>query len=127
MRMGGKNSHWRLASHRSTLGRLNKVPAFVRWTGKIGPGIAMQQVAITMDWTTTILAAGDAEAPAKYVTDGIDPMPIMLKEKDEVERTIYWRTFQRIKQKAARSGEWKYLKDDNGEYLFNLADDREKK
>lgn len=40
-----------------------------------------------------------------------------------IERTIYWRTFQRDKQKAIRSGKWKYLQDEKGEYLFNLSND----
>ena len=32
-----------------------------------------------------------------------------------------------MKQKAIRAGEWKYLQDEKGEYLFNLvADQREK-
>ena len=34
-----------------------------------------------------------------------------------------WRTFQRNKQKAIREGNWKYLQDENDEYLFDLIAD----
>ncbi len=40
-----------------------KVPAFVRWTGKIKPGSITSQVAVTMDWTATILSAAGAKSP----------------------------------------------------------------
>jgi len=100
-----------------------RVPAFVRWPGKINPGKVTQQAAITMDWTQTILSAGSAEANTDFPLDGIDLMPILTGNKNTIERTFYWRTFQRNKQKAIREGDWKYLQDDGGEYLFNLVSD----
>ncbi len=104
-----------------------RVPAFVRWPNKINAGITTQQVAITMDWTTTILSVGKAKANSNFPLDGIDLMPVMTEKKKKVERTIYWRTFQRGKQKAIRDGKWKYLQDEKGEYLFDLlADEGEK-
>jgi len=50
-------------------------------------------------------------------------MPVLTAKEKTVERTIYWRTFQRTQQKAIRMGEWKYLQDEKGEYLFNLVND----
>jgi len=100
-----------------------RVPAFVRWPNKINAGITTQQVAITMDWTTTILSVGKAKANSNFPLDGKDLMPIMTEKKKTIERTIYWRTFQRDKQKAIREGKWKYLQDEKGEYLFDLLAD----
>ncbi len=100
-----------------------RVPAFVRWPGKIKAGIITQQAAITMDWTATILSAAGAKAAINFPLDGIDLMPILAGNKKNIERTFYWRTFQRNKQKAIRAEEWKYLQDEKGEYLFNLAID----
>ncbi|MEO6610784.1 MAG: sulfatase-like hydrolase/transferase [Chitinophagaceae bacterium] len=100
-----------------------RVPAFVRWPNKINAGITTQQVAITMDWTTTILSIGKAKANSNFPLDGIDLMPIMTEKKKTVERTIFWRTFQRAKEKAIRDGKWKYLQDEKGEYLFDLLGD----
>ncbi|WP_026898080.1 sulfatase-like hydrolase/transferase [Daejeonella oryzae] len=100
-----------------------RVPAFVRWTGIINPGTIAKQVVITMDWTATILAAGGIKSQQEFPLDGIDLMPILTEKEKTLERTIYWRTFQRTKQKAIRMGEWKYLQDEKGEYLFNLDTD----
>lgn len=100
-----------------------KVPAFVRWPGKIKAGSTTSQAAITMDWTATILAAAGAKADPAFALDGMDLMPICREKKKTVERTFYWRTFQRTKHNAIRDGNWKYLKVEDGEFLFNLATD----
>lgn len=104
-----------------------RVPAFVRWPGKINAGITTQQVAITMDWTATILKAGGTKANKDFPLDGIDLMPILTGKQKNVDRTLYWRTFQRSKYKAIRDGKWKYLQDEKGEYLFDLNTDQEEK
>ncbi len=104
-----------------------RVPAFVRWPGKITPGSVTNQVAVTMDWTATILALAGANAVKTFPLDGIDLMPVLTKKTANIERTLYWRTFQRTKQKAIRMGDWKYLKDETGEYLFNLGVDQQEK
>jgi hypothetical protein len=59
--------------------------------------------------------------------DGLNLMPVLLREQPPVERTLYWRTFQRSKEKALRMGEWKYLQDEKGEYLFNVSTDQGEK
>jgi arylsulfatase A-like enzyme len=100
-----------------------KVPAIVRWPGRIRPGSITKQAAITMDWSATILAMGNAKAHPDFPMDGINLAPILAGDKNIVERTFYWRTYQRTRQKAIREGEWKYLQDEKGEYLFNLEKD----
>lgn len=104
-----------------------RVPAFVRWPGKINPGLLTEQPVITMDWTATILAAVGVKSHPGFPLDGIDLMPIFTLKKKNMERSFYWRTFQRSKQKAIRMGSWKYLQDEKGEYLFNLATDQQEK
>ena len=104
-----------------------RVPAFVRWPGKIKAGLTTPQVAVTMDWSATILSAGGVKASKDFPLDGLDLTPILTSNQKIIERTIYWRTFQRDKQKAMRMGDWKYLQDEKGEYLFNLANDQGEK
>jgi arylsulfatase A-like enzyme len=104
-----------------------RVPAIVRWPGKINAGITTQQVAVTMDWTATILNAGGAKADEAFPLDGIDLMPILTGKEKVIDRTLYWRTFQRTKHKAIRDGKWKYLQDEKGEYLFDLSTDQKEK
>lgn len=100
-----------------------KVPAFVRWPGKIKEGTVTQQAAITMDWTATILSAAGAKPRAEFSLDGVDLMPVCRGSVTAVDRTFYWRSFQRTKQKAIREGNWKYLQDEGEEFLFDLAAD----
>ena len=100
-----------------------RVPAFARWPGVIPAGITTTQVASTLDWTATILAAAGASAAAESSLDGIDLLPVLSGRQPPVERTIYWRTVQRTKQGAVRHGHWKFLRDEEGEYLFDLSQD----
>lgn len=105
-----------------------RVPAFVRWAGKIKPATSTNQVVTTMDWTATILSAARAKPDPKFPLDGIDLIPVITAKKKEVDRTLYWRISQRRDHKAMRSGDWKYLRDEKGiEYLFDLSNDAEEK
>ncbi len=100
-----------------------RTAAFIRWPGKIAANTVTNQITITMDWMATILALANAKADKNFPLDGIDLIPILTGNKKNMERTFYWRTFQRNKQKAIRTGPWKYLQDEKGEYLFNLVKD----
>jgi arylsulfatase A-like enzyme len=100
-----------------------KVPAFVRWPEKIRAGSTTDQLAITMDWTATILAAGNAKLK-KGEIDGMDMLPVLTAKTKATDRSLYWRLAQRAHQKAMRDGKWKYLQDEKGEYLFDLSTDK---
>lgn len=99
-------------------------PAFIRWPGKIPARSTNDQVVTTMDWTASILALAGAKADAKFPLDGMNIIPICLGQMKPVDRTLYWRVFQRNQNKAMREGKWKYLQDEKGvEYLFDLNTD----
>lgn len=101
-----------------------RVPAFVRWPKKIKAGSTTNQVAITMDWTATILSLAGRKLATNPSLDGIDLTPFMAGNSGEVSRTLYWRLFQRTQHKALRKGNWKYIQDEKGvAYLFDLTTD----
>ncbi|HLG39975.1 MAG TPA: sulfatase-like hydrolase/transferase [Chitinophagaceae bacterium] len=100
-----------------------KVPALIRWPGIIPANTVTEQFAITMDWPATILAVTDTKPDPDFPLDGINIMPFISGVKRPVNRTFYWRVFQRNQQKAIREGYRKYLKDEQGEYLFDLMYD----
>lgn len=104
-----------------------RVPAFVRWPGIITANTSTAQVAITMDWTATILAIAGAKADPDSPLDGKNLLPVCTDKQKVFERTLFWRTFQDKQQKAIRQGKWKYLQDKNGEYLFDLNLDQGEK
>jgi arylsulfatase A-like enzyme len=131
-----------------------RVPAIVSWPGVVPIGLSssvsmrrtrtpagaatlppggrvIEQAAITMDWTATILAAAQTQPDPKYPLDGIDLLPIIRGSEhltsdiwhptSSLERTFFWRTSI---QDAVLKGHWKYLKDGTREYLFDLSVDQ---
>jgi arylsulfatase A-like enzyme len=100
-----------------------RVPAFIRWTGKIKPGTTTEQVIVTMDWTATILALAGAKADPAFPLDGENILNTCTGNKKVYGRTLYWRMFQDKNQKAIRDGNWKYLLTEQGESLFDLSTD----
>ena len=103
-----------------------RVPYIVRWPARVKPGETTAQLAITMDWVPTFLAAAAAQADMRYPLDGIDLLSVLQDPPRTIPRELFWRMKFRS-QKAVRSGEWKYLSIEGHEYLFNLArDERER-
>jgi arylsulfatase A-like enzyme len=101
-----------------------RVPAIVRWPGRIPAGSVSDQVGITMDLTASILAVTGSPVPAEAKAEGIDLFPIWRGQAPEIERTLFWRA-QRggSKQTAVRRGEWKVVVDGPHTYVFNLHTD----
>ena len=99
-----------------------RVPLLATWPAVIAPGGVTSQIAVTMDWVATFLAAAGAKAHRDCPLDGIDLAPVLHSPAATAHRELYWRMKYR-KQRAVRSGEWKYLSLDGYEYLFNLARD----
>ena len=88
-------------------------------------GRVIDDVIITMDWTATLLAAGGAKPDPNYPLDGIDLMPIIHSASPRPPvspspRLLFWRS---SRQDAALHGRWKYVKDGDDEYLFDLSVD----
>ena len=96
-----------------------RVPAFARWTGVIRAGVTTRQVATTLDWTATMLAVAGVPPRRDYPLDGTNLLPVLTGGAVR-DRTIFWR-MGRAKQLAARDGGWKYLRDDQAEFLFDLV------
>ena len=100
-----------------------RVPALVKWPGRIPAGKVSRQVGITMDLTTSIVAAAGAPLPADARYEGINLFSILEGKTPEVERTLYWRVTQNRTQRAIRSGDWKLVVDGSHVMVFNLQKD----
>jgi arylsulfatase A-like enzyme len=100
-----------------------RVPAIVRWPARIKPGQVNEQVAISMDWLPTLLAAAGAAPAASHPPDGRNLLPVLLGEQAPQERTLFWR-YKANAQRAVRAGNWKYLKLNGNEFLFDVAKDQ---
>lgn len=100
-----------------------RVPAIVRWPGITRRGTVSEQPNITMDWTATMIAAAGAKPSPHYPLDGEDMRTVLTGERSKFDRTFFWRT---RRQGAVRHGKWKYLREGEKEFLFDLSvDERE--
>jgi arylsulfatase A-like enzyme len=98
-----------------------RVPAIVRLPGVVPARTTSAQVAVTMDWTATLLAAAGAQAAPTHPLDGADLLPVLSGRRAPFERTLFWR---HAGQAAALDGAWKYLRlDEKTERLFDLSED----
>ena len=103
-----------------------RVPALIRWPARIPPGQTSDQVAITMDWFTTLLAAAGVAPASEYAPDGIDLLPVLTGASPSIPRTLFWR-YKTNTQRAMRDGDFKYLKIQDNQFLFDVvADPRER-
>jgi len=100
-----------------------RIPALVRWPAKIKPAQVTEQVAISMDWLPTLLAAAGGTPDAGYQPDGENLLPVILGAESPHPRTLFWR-YKANQQRAVRSGDWKYLKIADNEFLFDVVADQ---
>ena len=99
-----------------------RIPAILRWPGRVAAGQVTSQVAISMDWLPTLLAILGLAPDRNYPSDGVNLFPVLTGERQPFDRTLYWR-YKINAQRAARSGNWKYLKINKNEFLFDVAVD----
>jgi arylsulfatase A-like enzyme len=99
-----------------------RIPAIVRWPARIPRGRTTDQVAITMDWMPTLLAAAGLTTDPAFPPDGIDLLPMLTQNAGLVERKLFWR-YKANQQRAARDGDYKYLKILDNTFLFNVVQD----
>ncbi len=103
-----------------------RVPQIVWWPGRVEAGLVSDQVTITMDLTATCLAAAGVLPDPVRPLDSLDLAPLLAGDRPPQQRTLFWRLANR-QQRAMRSGDWKYLKVGDREFLFDIEwDPRER-
>ncbi|SFG42897.1 Arylsulfatase A [Novosphingobium sp. CF614] len=98
------------------------VPVIVRWPGHIAPGTQSRQVMASMDFLPTLLAMAGGSVAKAGTFDGVDLSRQFTGQSADIERTLFWR-FKANEQAAVRKGDWKYVRIDGRDHLFNLAED----
>jgi arylsulfatase A-like enzyme len=103
-----------------------RVPWVAHWPAVIAPGGVSRQHCMTMDWSATVLDAAGVPAAAGWELDGVSLLPVLRDTSHRFPRPLHWRMNHRG-QRALREGDWKYLRVDGNDYLFNIpADERER-
>lgn len=99
-----------------------RIPALIAWPDRIPPGEKTDQVSISMDWVPTLLAATGATPDPAYPLDGMNLLPFLAHNTKPVPRKLFWR-YKANAQRAARDGDYKFLKILDNTFLFNVVED----
>ncbi len=99
-----------------------RVPQVVHWPAVVRPGIT-DVPCMTMDWAPTFWDLAGVRPPSEYEPDGTSLVSLLRGVgAPDPTRSLFWRMKHRA-QHALIQGDWKYLKVDEYEYLFDLAQD----
>ena len=82
-----------------------RVPAIVRWPGRIDPGTVSSEMASTLDILPTIAAITGASLPEKPI-DGLNILPILVDEEASSPRTQFF-FYYTAELRGVREGKWK--------------------
>ncbi|HVV46597.1 MAG TPA: sulfatase-like hydrolase/transferase, partial [Bryobacteraceae bacterium] len=66
-----------------------RIPAIISWPARIPPGRTTDQVAISMDWLPTLLAAAGTAPDPAFPSDGINLLPGLAGTSAPVERKLF--------------------------------------
>jgi arylsulfatase A-like enzyme len=99
-----------------------RIPAIVRWPGRVPPRSVTEQVAISMDWLPTLIAAAGSRPDPAYPSDGMNLLAALTENAAPVARKLFWR-YRANAQRAVRDGDMKWLKIGENTFLFNVVSD----
>ncbi|GMW03794.1 MAG: sulfatase [Candidatus Hydrogenedentota bacterium] len=98
-----------------------RVPFFVRWKGRLAEGGVYDKPVIALDILPTAVAAANAEIPGDREYDGVNLLPYLAGTNNGYpHELLYWRFGA---QSAVRSSDFKLVRRDGVEMLFNLVSD----
>jgi arylsulfatase A-like enzyme len=105
-----------------------RVPALIRWPGRVPAGKISGQVGMTIDLTASILAATGTQVPEDARLEGLNLFPVMEGRAQPIERAAFWRsiTGNRL-QRAVRRGDLKLVIDGNNTFVFDVRSDPEER
>src|SRR5262249_28945814 len=99
-----------------------RIPMLISWPARMPQGRTSEQVAVSMDWLPTLLAAAGAAPDPAYPSDGMNLLPGLTSNAEPVARKLFWR-YKANWQRAARDGDYKFLKILDNTFLFNVVED----
>jgi arylsulfatase A-like enzyme len=99
-----------------------RIPSIISWPGRIPRGVTTDQVAISMDWLPTLLAAAGTAPDPAFPPDGVNLLPVLTQGATPFQRKLFWR-YKANTQAAMRDGDFKFLKIRENNFLFNVVED----
>ncbi|QJR37372.1 sulfatase-like hydrolase/transferase [Gemmatimonas groenlandica] len=101
-----------------------RVPAIVRWPGRIRAGTVTAQVGMTMDLAASVLAAAQVVVPSGAQLEGMNLFPVLEAKIPVAPRTLFWRSVQAKRDmRAVRDGDTKMVVESNHTFLYDIRRD----
>lgn len=97
-----------------------RVCSLVRYPGRIAPDSVNDEFLTSMELFPTLLKLADVKPPEGVVLDGFDMLPVLADGKPSTRKDMFWK---RRGKEAARVGNWKWVRNENGTFLFDLSKD----
>lgn len=96
----------------------HRVPAIISWPAQIRPRVE-GEFCTSLDWMPTIASLIRSASQKDKPFDGMDLKDLLLKSKpiEETQRAFVW------KGNAVRRGDYKWVKEKDQEFLFDIAND----
>ncbi|MHC4087407.1 MAG: sulfatase-like hydrolase/transferase [Planctomycetota bacterium] len=97
-----------------------RVPCIVRWPGVVPEGAICNEFLTALEIFPMLCRASGVRLPRGVVLDGFDMTPVLAGKQKSPRKEMFW---QRRGDKAARVGNWKWVKSSRGSGLFDLSKD----
>ncbi|HUT89531.1 MAG TPA: sulfatase-like hydrolase/transferase [Thermoguttaceae bacterium] len=97
-----------------------RVCCVVRYPKRIAAGTVNREFLTSLEVFPTLLSLAGVAPPEGVVLDGFDMMPMLAEGKPSPRKEMYWK---RRAKEAARVGNWKWIRNESGTFLFDLAKD----
>jgi arylsulfatase A-like enzyme len=97
-----------------------RVPCVVRWPGVVPRGTICDEFLTAMEVFPMLCRAAGIRPPSGVILDGFDMTPVLTGKQKSPRKEMFW---QRRDNKAARVGNWKWVKSSRGSGLFDLSKD----
>ncbi|MBT7168026.1 MAG: sulfatase [Porticoccaceae bacterium] len=104
-----------------------RVPMMIKWPSKIAGGTVVETPVAHIDVMPTIVAAAGASQPTGVIIDGLDVLPLAIKQDTAnwTRENLFW---QNGHYQVVRHGDWKLQVNDRPtdgpqQWLYDLAED----
>ena len=97
-----------------------RVCALARFPGRIPAGTVCEEFLSALEVFPTLARLAEATIPADLTLDGFDMLPVLQGKEKSPRQAMFW---EWVEWKATRVGTWKWVKNRQGEFLFDLASD----
>ncbi len=101
-----------------------RVCCLARYPGHIPANSVSNEFVTSLELFPTLLNLAGVDPPEGVVLDGFDMLPVLAEGKPSPRNDMFWK---RQGKEAARVGQWKWIRNELGTFLFDLSKDLREK